>query len=272
MEDGQLINSIEEDSYEQFTRLFSKLTGIELESYKRPQMERRLLSLAKKNGHSSLLSFGKAMKTDKVLLAECLEKMTINVTSFFRNSERWQTLVEQILPKLTSGQDSLKIWSAACSTGEEAYTLAIICAEHNISLQQSTLLASDLDASILEKARIAKYKKDAVINVSPGMLTTYFNYKSDEYAVKESLRKQISFTQRDLLSDSYPDGCDLIVCRNVCIYFTEEAKQLIFLKLSQALRPGGILFVGSTEQIFNPAQFGLKPVASFFYEKFDLKK
>lgn len=267
-----MVTMSETDQYEQFTCIFSHLTGIELDSYKRPQMERRLYSLAKKYGFPSLVLFGEAMKTDKTLLAECLEKMTINVTSFFRNDERWKTLAEQILPKLTRERESLRIWSAACSTGEEAYTLALICAEQKVALHQATILASDLDRATLAKAELGSYKEQSLLTVPSSLLFAYFTEQDDVFTLKESLRNQVSFSQRDLLRDSYPEQCDLIVCRNVCIYFTDDAKQLIFQKLSQALRPGGVLFVGSTEQIFNPSQFGLKPVASFFYEKFDLKK
>lgn len=139
--------------------------------------------------------------------------------------------------------------------------------EANIPLQNKTILATDIDSAILEKARLGLFRQDAFKEMNSQFQHAYFRKQGDDFAITEDVKKLVNFKRLNLLADEYPTRCDLIICRNVLIYFTEEAKRTIFKKFSESLVRGGVLFVGSTEQIFDPQQYGLQAIKPFFYEK-----
>ena len=119
----------------------------------------------------------------------------------------------------------------------------------------------------IERAKVGLYPERALKEVPPTVVKQYFVNEGHHYQVKDEIKKTVTFKQQNLLKDRYDTGFDLIVCRNVMIYFTEEAKDQIYTNFSKSLKPGGILFVGSTEQIFNPAKYGLESEETFFYRK-----
>lgn len=192
--------------------------------------------------------------------------MTINVSEFYRNYKRWEVLETKILPRLLQENKSLKIWSAACSTGEEPYTIAMMLSEH-MTLSGRTITATDIDRNAIQRARNGLYPERSLNEVPSEMKARYFTQEGSLYKLNEELRKNVTFKQQNLLSDPFEGNYDLIVCRNVLIYFTEEAKNLLYKKFNASLRPGGVLFVGSTEQIFNPSQYGFETEDTFFYKK-----
>jgi chemotaxis protein methyltransferase CheR len=160
----------------------------------------------------------------------------------------------------------LKLWSAGCSIGAEPYTLAIMMNEATPS-QKYSLLATDLDRGALHKARSrGPYLESDIRNLDAALLQKYFTPAAPFY-VKESLQKSICFKEQDLLADPFERSFDLIVCRNVVIYFTTEAKEVLYAKFADALRPGGVLFLGGTELISGPTKFGLQNFGISFYKK-----
>lgn len=252
-----------------FTLFIKKVkdsTSIDLSQYKEAQMKRRLTTLRLKRGFDTFAAFFDAMLKDKSVFHEFLDRMTINVSEFWRNPNRWEVLEKQFLPAMLKQGRRLKVWSAACSTGEEPYTLAMILAEQSL-LSEVQLLATDIDEGALEKARKGIYPDRSVRDVPPAYLKKYFRQENVIFHVKDELKRTVKFQKQNLLADTFDTNFDLIVCRNVMIYFTEEAKHLLYHKFANALRPGGLLFVGSTEQIFSPGQFGLEPADTFFYRK-----
>ncbi|MGM0845962.1 MAG: CheR family methyltransferase [Bacillota bacterium] len=252
--------------YEQFIKDIHKKTGIDLSLYKEAQMKRRLTSLYEKKGYTDFRDFYKGIDKDTQLLNEFLDRMTINVTEFYRNEKRWAVLQEKIFPRLLSQNNRLKIWSAACSTGEEPYTIAMVLSNY-LPLSEITVKATDLDDNAIAKAKLGVYPERSM-NEVPGIIKQkYFSRSGDFYNVSPEIKSRVTYKKQNLLSDPYESNHDLIVCRNVMIYFTEEAKDEIYHKFSAALRPGGVLFVGSTEQIFNPAKYGLETEDTFFYRK-----
>lgn len=253
-------------SYEEFKEEIFKITEIDLDSYKERQMKRRLNSLISKRGFDGYQSYLEALKKDSRLYDEFMSYITINVSEFFRNPEQWDKLKEIIIPMLIKQNRTLKIWSAACSSGEEPYTIAMILNEF-FPLKDIKILATDLDKEILEKAKRGIYSEKSVANLPKGYLQKYFTQDGNTFHIKDQIKQCIEFKQHNLLSDRYPDGCHLIVCRNVLIYFTEEAKTDIYKKFNRALAPSGVLFVGSTEQILLYANYNLKPIQTFFYQK-----
>lgn len=257
---------MEDQDFLAFIKKVKDYTSIDLSQYKEAQMKRRLTTLRMKKGYNTFVSFFEAMTKDRALFYEFLDRMTINVSEFWRNPNRWDILEKRFLPEMLKTNRRLRVWSAACSTGEEPYTLAMIMAELK-ALPDAYLLASDIDEGALEKARNGVYLDRSVKDVPPHYLKKYYRADGVRYTIAEELKKAVKFQKQNLLVDKFETNFDLIVCRNVMIYFTEEAKHALYHKFAQALKPGGMLFVGSTEQIFSPGQYGFEPVDTFFYRK-----
>ncbi|BBH20990.1 chemotaxis protein methyltransferase [Paenibacillus baekrokdamisoli] len=258
---------MEDMDFELFVKRMKAKTDIDLSQYKEAQMKRRLTTLRQKNGFNNFAAYFDAIERDNRLLNEFLDRMTINVSEFWRNPSRWEAMEKKFIPEMLKGGGRVRIWSAACSTGEEPYTLAMIASELG-ALDRTSILATDLDAIVLQKAALGNYHERSIRDVPQSYLNKYFSKEDKEnYTIVNHLKKSITYKQQNLLHDTFDSGFDIIVCRNVMIYFTEEAKHLLYQKFSGALRPGGILFVGSTEQIFTPAQYDFESVETFFYRK-----
>lgn len=252
--------------YEEFIGNIKKKTGIDLSLYKEAQMKRRLMSLYEKRGFKNFSDFFNAISKDADLLNEFLDRMTINVSEFYRNAKRWEVLEKKILPKLLSRKKRLKIWSAACSTGEEPYTIAMIMSKF-MPLQQVQILATDIDENIIARAKVGVYPERSLNEVPEEMKRKYFTKDGSFFNVSDEVKKTVTFRKQNLLADSFGGPFDLIVCRNVLIYFTEEAKDVLYDKFSAALDKDGIFFVGSTEQIFNPGKYNFETEDTFFYRR-----
>lgn len=254
------------DHYEKFIYDLNRQLDVDLNGYKRPQMERRINALMRTLSIKDYDTFISSMKHDKDLLEKFIDHLTINVSEFFRNAPQWEVLEKKIFPTLLANNPNLKIWSAGCSTGEEPYTLAMLLSE-KIEKGQHSILATDFDDRVLKKAIDGYYKKRAAAGIPEAYLKKYFNAVEDGYRAKETLKKHITFKHHNLLRDAYPSTMDLIICRNVVIYFTEETKSILYRKMYAALKPGGILFTGSTEQILQARDIGFESSAVFFYKK-----
>jgi len=255
--------------YEDFKAEIYRLSSVDLNAYKERQMKRRINSLIRKKGHDSYDSYIKLLKEDKLEYEKFLTYLTINVSEFFRNSSQWEVLENEIFPYLFNRfSKSINIWSAACSTGDEPYSLAMIMSKYT-SLNNINIIATDIDKQILDKARLGLYNDKAIASVPSEFKSKYFSKDGELFKITDDIKNCITFKQHNLLKDTYPKNLDLIVCRNVLIYFTEEAKNKIYEQFNRSLKIGGILFVGSTEQIIQSYKFGLEPIKSFFYKKIE---
>lgn len=252
--------------YEEFIRNIKMLTGIDLALYKEGQMKRRLTTLYEKRGYHSFREYYKDIQTNSGVLNEFLDRMTINVSEFYRNAKRWEVLERKILPGLLARKKKLKIWSAACSTGEEPYTIAMILS-NLVPLSQIEILATDLDENVLARAKLGLYPERSLNEVPEEIKRKYFEKRDEFYRVDDEIKRRVTFKKQNLLADRFEQEFDLIVCRNVLIYFTEEAKNLLYEKFSASLKSGGVFFVGSTEQIFTPGKYQFETVDTFFYKK-----
>ncbi|MCA1030518.1 protein-glutamate O-methyltransferase CheR [Bacillus timonensis] len=254
------------NDYENFIKNIKIKTGIDLSLYKEAQMKRRLTSLYEKKGYDGFHNFFQAMLQNQQLLNEFLDRMTINVSEFYRNAKRWEVLETKILPKLLADQNRLKVWSAACSTGEEPYTLSMILTSY-LQKDKFSILATDIDENAIARAKLGVYPERSLLEVPSNIKNKYFEKEDGFYKLDEGVKKSVLFKKQNLLADRFENQFDLIVCRNVLIYFTDEAKSELYHKFSESLKQNGILFVGSTEQIFNPNQYGFETVDTFFYRK-----
>ncbi len=252
--------------YEGFKEEIFKMTKINLTLYKEKQMKRRIDALIKKNNYDTYKDYVQALKENKDLFKEFINYLTINVSEFYRNPDQWEVLEKEIFPLLLSKNKKIKIWSSACSTGDEPYTLVMVL-NKLLPLNSIKILATDIDTGALEKAQNGIYTSKSLENLPREMKDKYFTIVGDSYKIKDEVKNCVEFKQFNLLRDPYPTGMDLIVCRNVLIYFTEEAKNDIYKKFNMSLNPQGILFVGSTEQLIMANKYNFKSLKTFFYIK-----
>lgn len=255
--------------YERFCGGVKSLTTIDLSQYRRAQMERRLRTFARRSGHNDLDSYLTALRRDIAERDAFLDHMTINVSELFRNPERFVELEREYIPALLAGSPGrgLRAWSAGCSYGAEPYTLGMLLKEAAPGAAHE-VVASDIDETILARAREGVFNEQDLANVSPERRAKWFEKLPDGgWQVVRSLRSAVRFSRLDLLADPYPRTRDLILCRNVVIYFNDDAKEKIYERFFEALRPGGVLFIGSTERVNDSGRLGWERPGTFFYRR-----
>lgn len=250
----------------QFEQWVLKEFGINLSAYKSNQLHRRILSLMSRVGVNTVDEYIALLKKDPNQKQKFLDFITINVTEFFRNPEIFDDLKGKLQSELLPHNKNLKIWSAACSIGAEPYSIAMIL--DSISpLSKHTILATDIDTTILEKAKKGEYVYSEVKNVKKEYMDKYFKIIGDKYIIDSKIKNMVTFKKHDLILERYENNFDLIVCRNVVIYFNQDVKNEIYKKFSSSLRKGGLLFVGATESIYNYRDFGFEKASTFIYKK-----
>ncbi|MGO5072690.1 CheR family methyltransferase [Clostridium sporogenes] len=252
---------------EYFEEWVLKDFGINLKAYKQNQLQRRILSLMSRVGVNSVEEYINLLKKDKDQRIKFLDFITINVSEFFRNPEIFDELEKKIkIELLNNTSGSLKIWSAACSIGAEPYSLSIIMDEISPN-KKHKIIATDLDMTILQRAKDGIYAQAEIKNVKKERLEKYFTKDGEKYKIKSSIKNVVTFKKHDLILDNYEKDFDLIVCRNVVIYFNQDIKDNIYKKFSESLKKGGLLFVGATESIYNYKDYGFEKVSTFIYRK-----
>lgn len=249
-----------------FNQWAKRELNIDLDAYKEKQLRRRISTIMKSSGANDLREYARLIERDEEVRKAFLDYITINVTEFYRNKDLFEEFEGIILERIVPNFRNIKIWSAACSNGSEPYSLAMILDKNNIRIRNK-ILGTDIDDGILEKARIGAYKDHEVKNLDKKDLETYFTFKEGLYHIDERIKDMVQFKKHDLIVDDYEKGFHVIVCRNVTIYFKNEVKDEIYRKMNQSLVPGGILFIGATESIYNPEVFGFRKLSTFIYEK-----
>jgi chemotaxis protein methyltransferase CheR len=243
------------------------LTGLDLESYKEAQMRRRLEGYLTRVHAATWPDLLYRLEREPEELRRMRDFLTINVSSFFRDSRKWEELEQKILPNLLQRGAAMRVWSAGCSNGSEVYTLAMLLDQYP-QAGAFRVLGTDIDDGSLQRARAGgPYVQEDIKDVHPAMLARYFRSEKSAYWVQPSLQQRVSFEKFDLFSTMASNRFDLVVCRNVLIYFTEEAKDRVIAGLVRSLRPGGILFIGATENISSAHVAGLERVGLSFYRK-----
>lgn len=251
---------------EYFKQWVYKEFRINLSAYKETQLHRRLLSLMSRVGVNSVEEYIAILKKDAEQRQKFLDFITINVSEFFRNPEIFYDLKNKIQTELLPNSRNLKIWSAACSIGAEPYSIAMILDEVAPNGNHS-ILATDIDNTILQRAQRGEYVESEIKNVSKNDIKKYFTQIGDKYAISNNVKGMVKFKKHDLILDNYESNFDLIVCRNVVIYFNSNIKDEIYKKFHASLKKGGLLFVGATESIYNYKEFGFEKTSTFIYRK-----
>lgn len=205
---------------------------------------------------------------DKNELVTLFNMVTTNETFFFREPQQFEVFRGELFNRIKaentkSGRKDIRIWSAASSTGEEAYTLAMILIENpELKVLRPDISASDISESVLASARAGVYGSYAVRNVPENYMKKYFNASNQQFMLSPAVKAMVRFMRTNLVEDRDMKafkGIDVIFCRNVLIYFDEKAKQKAVSLLYDALRPGGYLFVGTSESLHNITR-ALRPI------------
>jgi chemotaxis protein methyltransferase CheR len=251
---------------EYFKRWVLKEFNIDLSAYKPNQLHRRINSLMSRVGVESIEEYISLLKADRGQRQRFLDFITINVSEFFRNPEIFEELKNKLQHELLKNNGTLKIWSAACSIGAEPYSVGIYLRELT-PYKRHTIIATDLDNTIIARAKQGEYSEQEIKNVKRQYLDKYFTKKDDKYIISSKIKELVTFKKHDLILDRYDTNFDLIICRNVVIYFNQDIKEKIYEKFSKSLKRGGLLFVGATESIYNYKNYGFEKASTFMYRK-----
>jgi chemotaxis protein methyltransferase CheR len=252
------------DEYTDFIDGVRRLTQIDLEQYKRGQMERRIRTFVTREGHSDLNEYRGVLKRRREELDKFLDRVTINVSQLWRNPEQWSVIERRILPELAE-QGRVRAWSAGCSYGAEAYTLAAICCDRKVN---ATIQGTDIDQRMVDLARRGRFSAEDGRDAPPAALRRHFTQDGTSRLANAELKRLVRFSQGDLLRIAPKAGSyDLILCRNTVIYFNEPVRDALHERLVGALRPGGVLVVGSTERVSGATALGLESPMPFIYRK-----
>jgi len=272
--------SIDNESLHKILDLLHEQLGHDFSKYKVSTIQRRIarrMSIHQLNNVQLYIQF---LTENPIEQEQLLQELLINVTSFFRDSEAFDALVAAALPLLFANKPNnykLRIWVTACSTGEEAYSLAILFHEYSVKVGKPLrlqLFATDLDASCISKARSGSYPLSIAGEISAERLANYFSLENNEYRINKAIRETVIFAQHNLISDPPFTRMDLISCRNLLIYLDAELQKQIIPIFHYALNPEGILFLGSAESIgsFNHLFTCLHPKWKFYQRSADLKQ
>lgn len=260
-----MLKPLQDATFKQLRDFIYEKSGIYIADSKKYLLDNRLpkriqaRKLTSYEDYLYLLLYGNA--SDE--LVKLFDVVTTNETYFFRESPQLELFADHLAPTISRRTNgSLTTWSAACSTGEEPYSLSMLLMEKGV-LGRYDILASDLSGEALESAKRGVYNSYSTRNVPPRYLTKYFRPSLDQHELSPMVKQRVTFTSINLTDERQVrtvSGVDVIFCRNVLIYFDEKAKAKAVSLLFNALRPGGYLFIGMSESLHNVTR-AFKPVA-----------
>jgi chemotaxis protein methyltransferase CheR len=223
-------------------------------AYKDRCLRRRIIKRLRASGARDIAGYLAQLAVDEVELDALLETLSIHVSQFFRNPDTFSALARQILPDLcglvrNAGRRELRLWSVGCAGGEEAYSLALLVDALAPAGLDVSILGTDISAPVLSLARAACYDPARLTEVPPAVLERYFTREGTGYRLNERLRAMVRFEQHDVMAAAAFPSADLILCRNVLIYFTREEQARILARFAAALPEGGVLVLGRAETL-----------------------
>ena len=229
--------------------------GFDFTGYKRTSLSRRVQKRMQDVGADTYLSYLDLLEVDPDEFTQLFNTILLNVTSFFRDPPTWDYLSGEVMPQLAAAKgadEPIRVWSAGCASGEEAYTLAMVAAEAigaETVRERVKIYATDVDEEALAQARHARYDARRVEGVPPELLERYFERSGDEYVFSKDLRRSVIFGRHDLIQDAPISRIDLLVCRNTLMYLNSETQARVLARFSFALREGGYLTLGKAEML-----------------------
>jgi two-component system, chemotaxis family, CheB/CheR fusion protein len=229
--------------------------GFDFTGYKRTSLSRRIDKRMQVVGVDGYLGYLDHLEVDPEEFTQLFNTILINVTGFFRDPPAWDYLAAEVLPRILADKgegEPVRIWSAGCASGEEAYTLAMVTAEAmgaDAVRDRVKIYATDLDEEALSQARQARYTAKQVEGVPPELLERYFEHNGDDYTFSKELRRSVIFGPHNLIKDAPIPRIDLLVCRNTLMYLNAETQAQVLARFSFALREGGYLLLGKAEML-----------------------
>ncbi len=271
-----MTKNIAPEDYRKFKGFLEKACGITLGEGKQYLIVSRLTKLLRNEGVSSVSELLTAIELGQpqYLRDFVIDAMTTNETSWFRDRSPFEALATDVFPLWDKEKKrQCKIWSAACSSGQEPYTISIALSEYKAittvtTLNSASIIATDISASMLQEAKQAEYDENIVgRGISSKRKQQFFKQNGGRWIVADDIRKRVSFKEQNLLSSYDSLGkFDIIFCRNVLIYFAAERKTDILNRMARALNPGGFLFLGASETVMGYSDaFEMKRSASGVY-------
>ena len=249
--------SVSSDQFESLLLYLKQSRGFDFTAYKRSSLMRRVAVRMQAVGIGSFADYQDYLQVDPDEFTRLFNTILINVTGFFRDAQAWEVLARNVMPGLIGAMrpsDSIRVWSAGCASGEEAYTTAMLLAEL-LGVEQFRervkIYGTDVDEEALTQARHAAYTEPAVEAVPPELLGKYFDRQDDRYVFSMELRRSVIFGRHDLIQDAPISRIDLLTCRNCLMYFNSEAQARILARFQFALSDGGILFLGKAETLLS---------------------
>jgi chemotaxis protein methyltransferase CheR len=232
--------------------------GINLAQYKSDFLRRRLAVRLRARGTADYLRYSHLLDEDPSEYAALFKALSINVTEFFRDSDVFDAFGQKVIPKLCTEKHSIRVWSAGCATGEEAYSVAIMLKEHtNIPFK---VLATDMSASAVERARRGRYHDSALKNLPSNILDKYFRSVGNEYEVSREIRDSVRLNVGDLANCIAPVNLAAIFCRNVLMYFNRELQHKLVARFHHSLLNHGYFVLGKSEAIMGRQSALFEPV------------
>jgi len=258
-----------DQEYYYISRMVLKLLNIDLNIYQSNQMRRRLDSFIENSKVSNIAMYCHKVERDPVMLKQLNDFLTINVSEFFRDDLQFTNLKKVVMPELLQNSHTLNIWSAGCSNGAEIYSIAMILNEIS-SLSWHKLSATDIDDKILARAKQGgPYNQRESRNIEKWDMQKHFTISEKSHWVTDDIKQNVQFRKQNLMNDLFEKGFDLIVCRYVMIYFSDDARTELFRKFHQSLNSEGVLFIGGSEMIIGASNLGFTNFLPSMYKKSD---
>lgn len=252
----------DDEGFKALTRRVSREAGLTLDAYKDKCLRRRLLVRMRACSVHTYAEYLAVLDKKPEEWDKLKDALTINVTRFYRNPETWDRLGQDLLPELLAARGGrLAVWSAGCSSGEEPYTIAMLCAEASEAAGRASwtervrITATDIDRESLERSAAAVYPVGAFLEAPAWMTAKYCERVGDQWQVRPRIRQMVTVRRLDLTRDPLPSSTyDLILCRNVVIYFDRTTQERLFAQFAEALSPGGVLVLGKVETLLGAAR------------------
>jgi chemotaxis protein methyltransferase CheR len=250
------VHEIDNVDIKKLATLIKSKYGYDFTNYAISSFKRRILRILELHKMSSVDSLTSKIENDFAFFEEFISEITVNVTEMFRDPSFWRILRETILPNILLNSKKLSIWHAGCSSGEEVYSMAILLKEMGI-LEQSKIIATDIDDQILERARKGMYtvknmelnEKNYVRFRGGNQFNKYFEVKNGHAYMDQSLVKDVVYRKHDLVRGIVFNKFDLVLCRNVMIYFNQNLQNEVLKKLHESIFKYGYLAIGSKESL-----------------------
>jgi len=242
--------------FEKYRGLIYQESGITFTMANRSILESRLKEQLRGKGIDSVRTYFSTISTDKEEMKSFLDSITTNLTRFFRNQPHFDAFENYVIPELINkikkggAGNTLKIWSAGCSTGEEPYTIAMLLSEILPPSWKFDILASDISLKCLMAAKEGFYSESKIEGIPPHYLTKYFHKVEGGYRIRPDIQAKVKFDYHNLKHDSGQRGLDVVFCRNVIIYFDEAAQAAVINRFWDAMAPKSFLFIGHSESLF----------------------